>query len=496
MNVNRLPGLRGEDEFNREYKALSQLIGNLEERSEAITMDKKRETENKKVDLFDVNKSISNQIQETNRELEKKLQTNIGYLDELETNVTSLKKNTNKMVSEYKKAINDLATKKTNDLIDSKLKDQLNAAKNLFFKKVLREIVVGNDKGQEVVKVLETKLMMKDKLLKKALLGAEHFRVAIEKVENKYDNMKSTFSDFLRKLNNALAFGHVRVSEELDNINSRKLFVGRDFRSDPNIRSTLGLKDKMMVIEGEKFNFYDDVGTPEPKNSYSFQDVKEIVILKEEPELNSNNSGKDGPRIGTVFFIRFKNDRGGIMVEPEWTCIQKWDYIFFLINIILLNNLTNSTNFKALTLESNSTKLQKQIQIKQLDPITVKKHTMHPYSYPISEISILDNVEDTLIDWEILEASSLRENDILFKKALERNKMLKFENDVNDKSTQTEMEKLNELTLERYGSPSKEKRSGFGNSPVRSDRQFDINYSINSIHDFDEMDNINRSTMV
>lgn len=184
------------------------------------------------------------------------------------------------------------------------------------------------------------------------------------------------------------------------------------------------------------------------------------------------------------------------MVEPEWTCIQKWDYIFFLINIILLNNLTNSTNFKALTLESNSTKLQKQIQIKQLDPITVKKHTMHPYSYPISEISILDNVEDTLIDWEILEASSLRENDILFKKALERNKMLKFENDVNDKSTQTEMEKLNESTLERYGSPSKEKRSGFGNSPVRSDRQFDINYSINSIHDFDEMDNINRSTMV
>jgi hypothetical protein len=209
MNLAKIPGLRAEDEFSREYKALSLLIGDLEERSETIAMDKKREVDTKKVDLFDASKSISNQIQETNKELEKKLAGNLNYMEDLETNVDGLRKTTGKLIAEFKKALNDLGTKSTEQLIDSKVRDQVANAKNLFFKKVLREIVVGNEKIEEIIRALEAKLALKGKLLKKALLGAEHYRVRIEFEQNKYQALKRKDEDFFKKISNAIGFGHV-----------------------------------------------------------------------------------------------------------------------------------------------------------------------------------------------------------------------------------------------------------------------------------------------
>lgn len=204
-----MPGLRTEDEFNREYKLLSQLIGNLEERSELITLDKKRDQEQKKTDFFDTSRSISNQILETNRDLEKKLRYNLGLADELDANVQTLRKNTQRMASEFRHVVSDISTKKAEELVDNKTREQIMKAKNIFFKKVLREIVVGNDKDEEVVKVLENQLTMKEKLLKKALLGAEHFRVSIEKVQEQYSAVKTLTSEFLKTLSQAIGFGHV-----------------------------------------------------------------------------------------------------------------------------------------------------------------------------------------------------------------------------------------------------------------------------------------------
>jgi hypothetical protein len=212
MKDNRLPGLRSEEEFNREYKLLSQLIGNLEERSELITLDKKREQEQKKPDFFDTSRSISNQILETNKDLDKKLKFNLGLADELESGVLNLRKNTTKMVTEFRHVVSDISTQKAEDLVDLKTREQITAAKNLFFKKVLREIVVGNDKDEEVIKILENQLTMKEKLLKKALLGAEHFRVSIEKVEERHRAVKALSSEFLRHLSQAIGFGHVNYN--------------------------------------------------------------------------------------------------------------------------------------------------------------------------------------------------------------------------------------------------------------------------------------------
>lgn len=209
MNLNSMPGLRSEDEFLREYKALSQLIGNLEERSELIAIDKRKDIEQKKIDIFDANRSISNQIQETNRELDKKLKSNLALVEDLENNVQNLTKNNQKMIYEFKHVVSDIATKKADDLVDKKTKDQIAAAKNLFFKKVLREIVVGNDKEEEAIKILENQISMKEKLLKKALLGAEHFRVAIEKIEARHKATMKKNQTFLKKLSSSLGFGHV-----------------------------------------------------------------------------------------------------------------------------------------------------------------------------------------------------------------------------------------------------------------------------------------------
>ena len=494
MNISRLPGLRTEDEFNREFKALSQLIGNLEEQSEAINLNKKRESENKKVDLFDVNKSISNQIQETNKELEKKLQNNLDFMEELERNIVNLRKSAGKMIVEYKRAINDLATKKTEDLVDSKLKEQLNAAKNLFFKKVLREIVVGNDKGEEVVRVLENKLAMKEKLLKKALLGSEHFRTSIEKVEAKHETMKATYTEFLRKLSGAMGFGHMKVSEELNNIEARKLF-GRDFRGDRNVRESLGMKDRMLVIEGDKINFYDNIGTIEPRVSLPFADLKEVSLIKEETEMNINSLTTQDGRIGTVFFIRYKNDRGGILIEPDWACVQKWDYIFFVVNVILTNSLAASNSFRALTLDVNSSKIMKLLTVKALDQVNIKRHPTLDYDYPMEESSVLNEVDDTLIDWEILEKCSARENDILIKRTLNRSKLLNLGNLGNTKATQTDPIRFEGLEEGPGFSPIRDKSAGFSQSTRKTDRTLDLNYSVSGIPQFDEQDQIAKSRL-
>ena len=42
-------------------------------------------------------------------------------------------------------------------------------------------------------------------------------------------------------------------------------------------------------------------------------------------------------KIGTVLYVRYKNDRGGFLIEPDSSCVQKWDYIFFLVNMIIQN---------------------------------------------------------------------------------------------------------------------------------------------------------------
>ena len=121
--------------------------------------------------------------------------------------------------------------------------------------------------------------------MKKALLGAEHFRVSIEKVEAKQASLKGSIGNFLQRISQSLSFGHVRVSDDLNNMDSRKLFA-RDFRSEKQAREQMGLKDRMMIVDQERFYFYQQADAKDPSRSIPFLDIKEVIMIKEEGEQN------------------------------------------------------------------------------------------------------------------------------------------------------------------------------------------------------------------
>lgn len=447
MNLAKLvPGLRDEAEFDGQFKELERLLGDLEDRSELIALDKKKEQEARKTDLFDINKSISTQIQDTSQKLGQKLDGNLKHVEDLDLQVTGLETTMSKLMQEYKRAMTELATKKTEDLIDSKMKEQLTNAKNLFFKKVLREIVVGNDKGDDVIRVLENKLSIKEKLLKKALLAAEHYRLSIEKVEAKYQNVKRRQLEHLSRISGAVGFGFVKLSEKLSSIDAQKL-MARDFRNDRNMRNNIGLKDRMLLVEGDRLSVFEEIGSSDPTISISISDINDIIFLKEDIELSYNMSSSDQVepwRPGGVFYIKLKLDQGGYMIEPERGSIQKWDYIFFLVKLMIaysLQNVSNQTSqasFRSLSLETNFTKIQKQLNLKALDPIGTRKNFSFNFDFPVSDQPVLDEVEDVLMDWEILEQCSSREMALLSKKASARAKELFNYDNANNKATQTD----------------------------------------------------------
>lgn len=447
MNLAKLvPGLREEAEFDGQFKELERLLGDLEDRSELIALDKKKEQEARKTDLFDINKSISTQIQDTSQKLGQKLDGNLKHVEDLDVQVSGMETTVSKLMQEYKRAMTELATKKTEDLVDSKMKEQLTNAKNLFFKKVLREIVVGNDKGEDVIRVLENKLSIKEKLLKKALLAAEHYRLSIEKVEAKYQNVRRRQLEFLSTISSSVGFGFVKLSDKLSSIDAQKL-MARDFRNDRNLRTNIGMKDRMLFVEGDRLSVYEEIGSSEPTQVISMSDINDIVFLKEDIELSYNMSSSDQVepwKPGGVFYIKLKLDQGGFMVEPERGNIQKWDYIFFIVKLIIaysLQNVSNQTtqsSFRSLCLESNFTKIQKQLNLKALDPISTRRNLPFNFDFPVNDQKVLDEVEDVLMDWEILEQCASREMALLSKKASARAKEMFNYDNANNKTTQTD----------------------------------------------------------
>jgi hypothetical protein len=494
MNFLKIPGLRTEDEFSKEYKELEQMIGNMEERSEAVNMNKKRDQESKKLEAFEVNKSLSNQIHSTNHELEDKILKSIAVIEDLEQTMETLRFNTARMISEYKRAVNSLATRKTEDLIDPKLKDQLFTAKNLFFKKVLREIVVDNDKNEEKIRILENKLMIKDKMLKKALLAAEHFKGSIELVERKYDRIKEKSATFLKRVNESLTFGSVKISDELGNIEIRKL-LGHDFRSDKSIRESLNMKDTLLMVEADCFCIYESITSQDASSIINFSEIKEIVLLKDEGDslLYTGMEVLDHNKMGYCFFIRYKNDRGGFIVEIETARVQKWDYIFLIVNLILSNNLPSGNIIKPLTLEATFSKIIKQLTFKTYENITLRKYAPFKFEYPIiEEKDTLENIEDRLLDWEVLEACSQREMSYIDK----HNKMRQRDGmgtDTLSKATQTEPVlgqpgQMDSLNMNALG--SKEKLIGKKNKEID-----EFKYIVPTNKNYDNPEELYRSSL-
>lgn len=219
----------------------------------------------------------------------------------------------------------------------------------------------------------------------------------------------------------------------------RKLLAG-DLRADRNIRDSLKLKDKMIVVNNDKLEFYDSVGNDSTKIMHNFSEIKEIYLVKDDADINHTLEAfdfGDPNKVGVIFHLKFKNERGGLIIEPDPNNIQKWDYLFFIVNLILANSLSHSLTFRPMCTETNLGKLFKVINLKALDMINLKRLMGFDFSFPIEENQVLQDVEDRLVDWHILDKCAAMQHDSLLKKIGDRVKKSNAE-EGNNKATQTE----------------------------------------------------------
>jgi len=211
----------------------------------------------------------------------------------------------------------------------------------------------------------------------------------------------------------------------MNNIEAKKLFNRGDFRTEKGIRDNLGIKDRLLLVENDRFLVYNGITAADPIQTINFAEIKEINLIKEEVDRNYNLGSLDSTdpsKIGTIFFVKYKNERGGFVIETDSNTTQKWDYIFFVVNTIIANNITNSLRFFPFTLEANNARLTKNINTKTFDPVVVSRHNPPPYDYPMEDSKQTIDVEDTLIDWQILEHKSSEESTNLLKRILLKSK--------------------------------------------------------------------------
>jgi hypothetical protein len=199
----------------------------------------------------------------------------------------------------------------------------------------------------------------------------------------------------------------------------------------------------MVVINHEKLVLYDAVGNESSKVVHNFSDIKEIFLVKDEADINHTLEAfdyGDPNKVGAIFHLKFKTERGGIIIEPDPSSVQKWDYMFFIVNLILSNSISPSLSFRPLSTETNMSKLTKTFNYKALDAISIKRLMGFDYEFPIEEAQVLQDVEDRLVDWQILDRCAALQHETLFKKIGDRVKKASAE-EGNTKSTQTEIGK-------------------------------------------------------
>lgn len=229
----------------------------------------------------------------------------------------------------------------------------------------------------------------------------------------------------------------------MTNIQARKV-LETESRNDKNIRKHIKMKDRMVLVEADRICIYDSISKSPPSLVYPFSEIKEIHLRKDEEEHHHVMDGLDfgdPSRLGTVFYVKFKNERGGIIIEPDGDNVPKWDFIFFIVNLIISQlSLVNSNlmNYKPLTLESNLGKLNKNFNVKTFDTISIKKHMPFEYEFSVEESTQGEEIEDRLIDWQILERTATMHSSLLSKRMGDKLKKDRGE-EGNHKATLTEV---------------------------------------------------------
>lgn len=194
------------------------------------------------------------------------------------------------------------------------------------------------------------------------------------------------------------------------------------------------------MIDQDRISLYDSVTTEMPAVIFNFADIKEVILVKEDSEMTHSIDAfdfGDPSKIGVVFHLKLKNERGGLIIEPDAANVQKWDYVFFVMNLILSQQIVQSLSFKPLTTEANQAKMFKGLNMKTLDNVNLKRQMAFEYNFPVDDSKMHDDVEDRLIDWQILDRCAAMHHDNLYKKIGDRAKKDGIE-EGNNKATQTE----------------------------------------------------------
>lgn len=240
-----------------------------------------------------------------------------------------------------------------------------------------------------------------------------------------------------------------------------------------------------MVVGFDRLELYEAVGNEETKVVHNFSDIKEIYLVKDDADISHTLEAfdfGDPNKVGVIFHLKFKNERGGLIIEPDPNNVQKWDYIFFIVNLILTHSIAHNMTFRPLCTEANLSKLFKVINMKVLDLVNIKRSMGFDYGFPIEENKVLQDVEDRLIDWHILDKCAAMQHESLFKKIGDRVKKSNAE-EGNNKSTQTEMTKgFGNISEGGLGVPDTRERT-------RSNHEYKIkstefNYTIPSLSSF------------
>lgn len=241
----------------------------------------------------------------------------------------------------------------------------------------------------------------------------------------------------------------------------------------------------MIVVDQEKIMFFETVGNEETKVSYNISDIKEIHLLKDDSDTNHSLEAfdyGDPNKMGIIFHLKFKNERASLVIEPEPSNIQKWDYIFFIVNLIIRNSLSQSVSFRPLCYDPNLAKLEKGISLKSLDTVNYKRTIGFSYGFPFEESRVLRDVDDRLVDWHILEKCATMQHETLLKKMGDRIKKSSAE-EGNNKSTQTEIGKgIVSLSEGMLGLAESRTTASIGKDPRTKAAEF--NYTIPSLSSF------------
>lgn len=404
---------KSQGEFEKEYKELEHLIGSIE-KIKFTTQFGEEATQNDR-NFKEINQNLTKEIYTIYENMERRISYYNKAVDSLIKMIIKVKGSISTLIGHCKEAIRQSETKKIEELITPDIREQLKHIKNEFFMKILRSILVGDDAGDATNQIYRTKLSLKERLLRKTLLAAEHYKKEIDILHERKEIVKQSVIDFMSKNDDALSIGIVQVSEDLRPNDIAKLEKAELFDLGTINFSTLKKKEKLLVAKEDALYFYDYLNSTNPSIMHLVKDIKQINIIQKNSNDDSNlvRTERGSNQHNYYFLVSYKSDKGGVILEIDSGSVKKWDYAFYIQNIIISNPILQDTVFRPFCSLATLKSLLKGVSIGKLieglqSPIE-NSAIDSANSYKIEDINPSQKIHKYILtSWKVIEECSLR----------------------------------------------------------------------------------------